>query len=474
MAGTVELERLKIDRSGSSGGARRRGRNPWPLRIVLVLALVGAGWLFRRPILDWYERTTLQTIEVVRATEISATQSTALSGTSANGYLVAATRAALSADTPGRVVALNVTEGSVVKEGDVVARLFSEELEAAVARAAADVELAAKGVERAEADARAAEREVARFESDEGAARARLESASVEFDLAGRELARLEALLEEGFGTERDVDVADSESRRAGAAVLTNRALVAAAESATEAARSRLAAAEAAVVEANARVPVAEAALAQARATLSKTEVRAPFDGVVVLKDAEVGEVVSPNSQGGNSRGSVVTMVDFASLEVQIDLPETSLSKVAVGQNAAVFVDAFEGERFDGTVDRIWPTASRQKATVEVRVAFDAVDERLKPDMGARVVFGVEDEDASASDAPEAGAILLPASAFLGDGEERRVFVFDGAQVNEREVVTAPGPTGRLRVVSGLEDGERVAKDAARLEDGQRVREAGE
>lgn len=470
----MEVEQLKIDRSGTGPGGRRPKRNPWPARAAVLLIVAGAAWLFRAPVLAWYERVTVPVIEVVRATRISATQSTALSGTSANGYLVAATRAALSADTPGRVVELNVTEGSVVRRGDVVARLYADEYEAAVARAVADVELARSGVERAEADARAAEREVARFEADEEAARARLASAATDLGLAERELVRLEGLLAEGFGTERDVDVATSEVERARANVATNEALVAAAQSATEGARSRRTAADAGVIEAGARVPVADAALAQARATLAKTEVRAPFDGVVVLKDAEVGEVVSPNSQGGSSRGSVVTMVDFASLEVQIDLPETSLAKVAVGQKAAVFVDAYEGERFDGTVSRIWPTASRQKATVEVRVSFDAVDERLKPDLGARVVFGVEDAGESASSAPEAGTLLLPTSAFLGSGEARRVFVFDGAQVNEREVLTADGPAGRRRVESGLEDGERVAKEAAGLVDGQRVRAAGE
>lgn len=467
----VELERLTIDRSTTGRAQRRRGSNPWPLRFLLLLVLLGAGWLFRRPLVGWYESVTLPAVEVVRATRISATQSTALSGTSANGYLVASTRAALSADTPGRVVELNVTEGSVVKAGDVVARLYSAEYEAQVARAAADVELALAGAARAEADVRSAEQEVARFLADEDAARARLGSATTDRDLAERELTRLESLLESGAGNERDVDRAEAELDRARAAIATNEALVAAAESATETARARLAAARAGVVEARARVPVAEAALDQAEATLAKTEVRAPFDGVVVLKDAQVGEVVSPNSQGGNSRGSVVTMVDFASLEVQVDLPETSLAKVAVGQDAAVFVDAYPGERFDATVSRIWPTASRQKATVEVRVAFDAIDERLKPDMGARVVFGVEALPSDGDDASlAAGAILLPASAFVGSGAQRRVFVVEGAQVFEREVATAPGPSGRLRVESGLEDGENVAKEAAGLADGMRVR----
>jgi multidrug resistance efflux pump len=110
-----------------------------------------------------------------------------------------------------------------------------------------------------------------------------------------------------------------------------------------------------------------------------------------VLKDAEVGEVVSPNVQGGSSaRGSVVTMVDFASLEVQAEVPETSLAAVVVGRGASIYLDAFPEKAYAARVDRIWPTANRTKATVEVRVAFLERDERLRPEMGVRVVFEAE------------------------------------------------------------------------------------
>lgn len=469
----MELAKLTIDRSGNrpaSGGRRRR--SPWPGRLIALALLLGAGWLFRAPILSWYDGITLPQVNVVRATAITARQSTALSGTSANGYLVAATRAALSADTPGRVVELNVTEGSVVKKGDVVARLYSEEFEAAVERAEADVQLANRGVERAEADANATSADVARFEADLAAARARTDAARTDLALADRELARQQELLDTKVGNARDVDLAESEVARSRANVATNEALIASAQAAVAQANSRLDSAAVAITEASARVPVAEATLSQARATLSKTEVRAPFDGVVVLKDAEVGEVVSPNSQGGSSRGSVVTMVDFASLEVQIDLPETSLAKVSVGQSATVFVDAYASEPFAGTVSRIWPTASRQKATIEVRVRFDAVDDRLKPDMGARVVFQdpAQSQD-NAGDAPQVGTLWLPTSAFLGSGDMRRVFVLEGQQVFEREVTVEDGPTGRLRVLSGLEDGDMVVKQpTGALTDGARVR----
>src|SRR6185436_18598851 len=119
---------------------------------------------------------------------------------------------------------------------------------------------------------------------------------------------------------------------------------------------------------------------------LDKTDVRAPFDGIVVLKDAEVGEVVSPNVQGGsNARGAVCTMVDFDSLEVQANVPESALSSVLLQAPADVYLDAFPDDRYEGVVDRIWPTADRQKATVEVRVRLVKKDDRLRPEMGVRI-----------------------------------------------------------------------------------------
>jgi RND family efflux transporter MFP subunit len=468
----VELKRLQIDRGGETATARRR-KNPWVGRGIALAVVAVLLWLFRVPIVDRYERMALPEVDVVVVTPISASQTTALAGTSANGYVVASTRAALSADTPGRVVELNVVEGSVVKAGDVVARLFDEEYAAAVRASEAEVAAAGAAIERARLDAGAARSDIARASADLDAARARLAAAQTDLDLFEKEVARAQELLANGVGSEQALDRARADVERGVANVATNEALAAAAESGIAQAQARAAAADAAEREAGARLPVAQAQLEQAQATLSKTVVRAPFDGIVVLKDAEVGEVVSPNSQGGNSRGSVVTMVDFASLEVQVDLPETSLGRVHEGQSAAVFLDAFSDERLDGVVSRIWPTASRQKSTVEVRVRFATIDSRVKPDMGARVVFGAPERDAAAANAAHAdvGAILLPESCFRGGGAQRTLFVFEAGVVRERTVAVEPASSGRVRVTSGVAAGEQVVKDPPpRLADGARVR----
>ena len=199
-------------------------------------------------------------------------------------------------------------------------------------------------------------------------------------------------------------------------------------ELAAQSAEADVTVAEAERAQAEAGLSALSAARDLAQATLDKTFVRAPFDGIIVLKDAEVGEVVSPNAQGAQSRGSVATMVDPTSLEVQVELPETTLSSARIGERAEIFLDAFPDQRFQGTVLRIWPTANRQKATVEVRVG------------GADGVFVVERD------------------------------------VVRVQALTLGGTTGRrVEATSGIKEGERVVLDPpARLADGDRVRIKGE
>jgi len=148
----MDLNRLKIDRGGSSSRARGRRRAPWAKRGIIAVVVLGLLWLFRQPLIGAYERLTLPEVEVVVAVKTDPLQAAAMSGVAANGYVVAARRAALSADTPGRIVAMNVEEGSVVKAGDVVAQLYSKEYAAAVRRAEADLYVTEAAVARAEAD----------------------------------------------------------------------------------------------------------------------------------------------------------------------------------------------------------------------------------------------------------------------------------------------------------------------------------
>jgi RND family efflux transporter MFP subunit len=200
------------------------------------------------------------------------------------------------------------------------------------------------------------------------------------------------------------------------------------ARAALERGRSEVSAARYSIVEAEALVNQHQAQQEEAQAALEKTYVRAPFDGVVVLKDAEVGEVVSPNSQGGNSRGAVATLVDLSTLEAQVELPEVRIGAVKIGGPVTIYLDAYPDLALPGRVDRIWPTANRQKATVEVRLSFDQLDERVRPEMGLRVVFGeLAESEQAAPQVPQ--GLRFPEAALTQVGGESGVFVLQGDRV---------------------------------------------
>jgi RND family efflux transporter MFP subunit len=190
-----------------------------------------------------------------------------------------------------------------------------------------------------------------------------------------------------------------------------------------------------------------------------------------VLKDAEVGEVVSPNAQGGsNARGAVCTMVDFDSLEVQANVPENTLKSVEVGAPADVFLDAYPDERYAGTVDRIWPTADRQKATIEVRIKFERRDERLRPEMGVRIVFR-SDRDAAPAATTQPRRIVVPQEALVQFDGKTGAFVVERDTVRFAEVTAGEAKGGRVAVDAGLIANQRIVLDPpATLQDGDRVR----
>ena len=399
----MDLDKLSIDRGP---GPRRAVRRKSPLlRWALIVGAGVALWIFRAPLLDLAGGSRFENVEVTKEEQASAARSAAAtkpvdvpapSGAAANGYLVARRRAALSADTPGRIVELNVEEGSVLKKGDVVARLFSDEAEATLRRTEADLATAEIGVRSAQAAIVASERRLEEARALVGSVTSQRDEVQAGLRLAEQEFDRAERLVGRGAVTKEQLERAQSSLSQARARLAGAESGLVQTGAAVSSAESNVAVSILQKEEAEGRLKSLAAIRDLARATLDKTIVRAPFDGVVVLKDAEVGEVVSPNALGGQSRGSVATMVDFSTLEVQVELPETSLDSVEVGRSAEVYLDAFSTERFEGTVARIWPTANRQKATIEVRVRLETIDPRMRPEMGVRVVFPPQSDDESA------------------------------------------------------------------------------
>jgi multidrug efflux pump subunit AcrA (membrane-fusion protein) len=461
------------------------------MRLALLAGACGALYLFRAPLLVWVDHLRLPEVEVAVAALRSPGAGGAVSGAAANGYIVARTRAALSADTPGRIVEINVREGEAVKKGFVVARLYADEYAASLRRAEADILAGRAALRRAQAERAAAEADAARLGAARNAAASAEAEAEAEKRLADLNHERVRELVAGGSESKQREDETRMELETAEARVASSRSQLTAAEAALAEGRSRVDLAAAAVEEAAAEIEVLKAARDLAQATLEKTEVKAPFDGVIVLKDAEVGEVVSPNSQAGsNARGSVVTMVDFKTLEAQAEVPETSLAAVRLDAPVRVFLDAYPDQAYKGRVDRIWPTANRQKATIEVRAVFDEPDERLRPEMGVRVVFldasadgvnaSTDGLDASADgaaecDAPEDGSAavpLVPEDALVRVDGQDALFVLERDIARLRPVTVGERRSGRAAVLEGLGGGERVIRQPPpRLADGDRVRE---
>lgn len=435
--------------------------------------MAALGWLAWPTASKFFDQIRLPQVRTFLVKESAPAAAAAVSGTAANGYVVAARRAALSTDVPGRIVELNVTEGSVVKKGEVVARLFADEYRAAWQQTEANFAAATATITRAEANVAVARATVVEAQSSLQTAHALRDEGTAKLAFAIQERERVDRLATTGIQAisqqqqaERDLAAAKARLASLVAAVESNVAAVKTADQ-----RAKVAAADVEVAKSQARA--ADAARQQAKATLDKTDVRAPFDGIVVLKDAEVGEVVSPNVQGGsNARGAVCTMVDFESLEVQANVPETNLASVTTGAPADIFLDAFPDTRYPGVVDRIWPTADRQKATVEVRVKFQRQDDRLRPQMGVRIVFRRD----RAPDLPNQQSttttkILVPEEALVQFQGKTGAFLVERDTVHFAEVTTGERKNGRVAIDAGLSpDQVIVLNPPLTLQDGDRIR----
>jgi RND family efflux transporter MFP subunit len=247
------------------------------------------------------------------------------------GYVVAQRKAAISSKASGRLEWLGVAEGTRVKAGEIIARLDSRDVSAQLDAARANVNVA----------------------------RATLEQMLAEDRDAEASLRRTRDLFAQKFVSQSALDQAKARSDRAVAGVASGKAGLAAAE-------------------ANAR---------NAQVAVDYTLIRAPFDGIILSKSANVGDMVTPFSSAADSKGAVVTMADMSTLEVEADVSESSLSKISVGQPTEITLDALPDMRFAGTVSRMVPTVDRAKATVMTKVRFDLIDSRVLPEMSAKVSF---------------------------------------------------------------------------------------
>lgn len=388
-----DLGRLRIDRDAPPPGLKRAVWRNLILALV-ALGLVAAALLYLRG----DGAVVVETFAVTAPT--GGAVSAAATSVTANGYVVARTRAAVSAKLPGRLAELRVSEGSRVAVGEVIARLENEDYAAQVAQA----------------------------EGNLATVQAELIEATARRDQLVREARRLSDIR-----AERPDLVAEEQ---------------------VEAARSGADQAVARVDATQARIRAAEAELRYASATLESTVIRAPFTGTVLRKEAEVGEVVAPSVGGGLTRGAVVTMADLRTLEVEVDVNEAYIARVTGGQGARITLDAYPDTAFRGRVRQVVPTADRQRATVQVKVSILDHDPRILPEMGARVDF-LEPERPRPAEAPSAAPrFRVPAGAVREQEGQSVVWLVRDGRLASRVVEAGPVSGGFREVRSGLVGGE--------------------
>jgi RND family efflux transporter MFP subunit len=218
---------------------------------------------------------------------------------------------------------------------------------------------------------------------------------------------------------------------------------------------------------------VAQAQVAVAEAALRNTLVRAPFDGIVITKVAQIGEVVAPQASGGGStRTGILTIVDMNSLEVQVDVSENYIERVQVDGEAVIHLDAFPDWDIPGAVKAIIPTADQSKGTVAVRVAIKTKDVRILPNMAARVGFMTAPEKGAG---PVVARVSLPLSAVLANGQDSKtgsVFLIGAeGKIEKRDVALGLKTQQAITILSGISAGDRLASDNLdKLHDGDRVK----
>ena len=378
---------------------------------LAALALVAAA------LLAWF----LGRGDAVRVTVAIARELPTVGGSAsvldATGYVTARRQATVSAKITGKVRTLLIEEGQRVAEGEVLATLDDAEARAEVALRQAQVEAARAGLAEIRSALANAEREL---------------------------------------GRQRELE----------AQKLISASVLDATRTQAEALRARLASQQS-------QVRVTDEALLAAKVALDNTIVRAPFAGVVTVKAAQPGEMISPISAGGGSiRTGIGTIVDMDSLEIQVDVSEAYINRVQAGQPVEAVLNAYPEWRIPAEVIAIVPTADRSKATVKVRIALGTRDSRIVPEMGVRVAFLEQHSDAvGAPAAVPVSGVLVPQAAMRQDAGEDVVYVVKDGMARRR-AVTPVGQRGEERMLqSGVAAGESVIVEApATLKDGDTVK----
>jgi RND family efflux transporter MFP subunit len=403
------LDSLRIERTREPASDGPGKIYKWAVGAVLLLAVAVGAYALFRD----------KPIEVETATAVASSSSGGGGAAvlNASGYVVARRQATVSSKVTGKVAEVLIEEGMAVKEGQLLARLDDTTMRPVYALAQRQLE----------------------------ASRKNLEEVQVRLAEAERNLRRTEQLRQDKLVSELQLDQAQSEAAAINARL--------------EALRSE--------------VQVAEGTVRVRAQDLDDLLVRAPFDGVVVSKDAQPGEMVSPISAGGGfTRTGIATVVDMDSREIEVDVNEAFINRVKNGQKTEAVLDAYPDWVVPSHVINIVPTADRQKATVRVRIGFDTLEPRILPDMGVKVSF-LEDrkEQEGAQSAAPRPAVRIPAAAVMKDGDTKFVWRVQDGEIERVAVSTGGERDGQIEVLSGINAGDVVvAASVEGLSEGARVK----
>jgi RND family efflux transporter MFP subunit len=400
-----DIAKLKIEKSEKIIKPNRRRKKPLVIAVIVLLLLTAGGLYFGGILVPAIS------VDVTTISQFYPSQSMSL--LNASGYIVAQRKAAVASKVTGRLVALMVEEGSKIKEGDVIARMENIDVSAVRDQVAANL----------------------------NTARATLEQTRADRDNAQKEHERYKQLVAKEYVSRSDYEVVETRYRRAVEGVKASEAVVHA----------------------------GEAALKNAEAGLDYTLIRAPFDAVVLTKNADIGDIVTPIGAAANAKAAVVSIADMNSLQVEVDVSETSITTIRVGQPCDIQLDALPDTRFRGEVHAIVPTVDRSKATVLVKVRFLDKDRRMLPDMSAKVSF------LPRKLAPEEMKPRLAASrsALIDRNGRTFAYLLEGNRVRETPVRVGATFGDMVEILSGLKAGDRVVVNPPKgLKDGSRIKVA--
>ncbi len=394
------------------------GRRSVLLPIVITLVVIGGAGA------AWYRNATAAVeVRTVAVREVALDEPTTV--LNASGYVTARRMATVSSKVTGRITEILIEEGMHVEEGQLLARLDTSNTEVNMRLAQAEL----------------------------SAARTSLTETHVRVHEADLELQRTRPLTERGVVAKAQLDRAQANYDSLAARI----------------------------VQQADQVNVAESRIALWRQEMADREIRAPFAGVVVAKNAQPGEMISPMSAGGSfTRTGIGTIVDMASLEIEVDVNEAYINRIKPDQPVIATLDAYTDWHIPAAVIAIVPTADRQRATVKVRIAFKELDPRILPDMGVKVAFREGGPQATVLDPRVEGAALrngfaVPAAAVRRDNGQDVVFVVRDGIVERRAVGIGSMANGEATIISGLAPGDRVVVDGPdELMDGDAVTEVGE